>query len=496
MLSLTLHATPNDSLIMAQSFINLSLTTSYFKKIPATRLQKIIVYVEKELSSIKAPAFIRTNQQVLNTCYTHLYLIQVKQTLRANNSNRKVLLTCSRLIDSVDLYHSHLRPVAYNVPDPFYEFISFNNEKLQDLQSAIDTTKYQLGREFNRNIYPDFQRILYHFDKTGQVLLDSLAYFAGIFRINFDRAVIKQVHTTTLNTYRIEMPLELISQYLQFQYLLLHQQPSIDTIKLYEDLEAFHDILSLHTYPELIPKDNFIHRTFTEQRYQELFERIKRKYPRPDITRDSDGDGVSDQMDGNTYTKGKYYFPETAPFPSCKAAKSHFLPNKSLIKDIDAYMKNLLQASGYEGRYRYYYMQEGFAIGTVLEKIDKNGNPDPDKRWYTTAASTHFNLYDIFNTIFFAQSSHFRMMAFTFCPKEALVQGSPAVFDSMTALLQDGYTTLPQDLETVALPDKTVTILVYHFYQSDVGEVPVLDVTNRLSVADHLKSSPLNEILK
>lgn len=508
MLPFALYASPNDSLTMAQSFINLSLTTGNFEKIPTARLVKIITYIEKELAAIKDPGFIQANQQVLSACRAHLYLIQIKRILREeNNNSRKVLLTCYRLLDSAGIYSSYLRDMADNQQSSFHEFINFSNETIGDLRSAVGTTRYRLTDLFNENIYPDFKRILHHFDRTGEVRIDSLTYFASIFHINLDLSVMKQATTATGSMYPMEMPLELISQYLQFQYLVHHKQPGIKISRLYDDWQQFYDILNLKdaaylmqtwsVYHKRIPKDEFIRGTFTEQRCRELFEQIKAQYPRPAAGADSDGDGLTAQMIAMSgSSRERYYFPEIAPFPSCKTAKAHFQPNLARIKDVDAYMRGLLQASGYDGRYKYYYMKEGFAIGTMLEKIDRNGMPDQNERWSTTAASTRFNLYDIFSAIFFAQSSHFRIMAFTFCPQETPVMRTAATFDNITMLLQSGYSTLPQDLEERPLAEKTVTVLVYHFYQSDVGEVPLLDVTNHLSVADHLRNSRLNEVLR
>ena len=56
----------------------------------------------------------------------------------------------------------------------------------------------------------------------------------------------------------------------------------------------------------------------------------------------------------------------------------------------------------------------------------------------------------------------------------------------MNNLINHSYSSLPTDLESMELPDKTLTVLVYHFYQSDVGEVPVLDTKQKLTVQQHL----------
>lgn len=507
MLSLALHASPNDSLIMAQSFINLSLTTNYFKKVPSDRVEKILTYIEHDLSNIQDASFINANRTILAACTAHLYLCKVRRWFRdGKDDSRHNLQLQSARLDSALLYADKSQESGYDRHNTFYQFINFSYENSRGLQWEIGSARARLHPALNRNIYPDFKRIYHYFEHTGEIRLDSLAYYANLFNIKLDSTVLQKKNVDAAGKYPMDISLDLISQYLQFQYILHNSGYKVNATRLYDAWRNFYHTLNFQdsgylvehwrTHPTPAPKDDFIRNTFTEKRCRDLLDQIRIRYPNMDVN-DHLGNTEKDSSSASaSMRQEKFYFPETAPFPSCKAAKAHFLPNKPLIKDIDAYMKNLLQASGYDGRYRYYYMQQGFAISTVLEKIDKNGNPDPDERWYSTAASTHFNLYDIFSTIFFAQSSHFRMMAFTFCPKETPVLRSPAVFDSMATLLQDSYTTLPQDLEAIALPDKTVTILVYHFYQSDVGEVPLLDVTNRLSVADHLKNSRLNEILR
>jgi hypothetical protein len=57
----------------------------------------------------------------------------------------------------------------------------------------------------------------------------------------------------------------------------------------------------------------------------------------------------------------------------------------------------------------------------------------------------------------------------------------------MMDLLKKSYTVLPNDLRDVRMKDKTLTVLVYHFFQSDIGQVPVLDLSKRLTAFQHLE---------
>ena len=56
----------NDSLTLAQAFINLSLTQQYFNTLQNERVTKIIPYEENELKSIVDSGFIKSNLSVIN----------------------------------------------------------------------------------------------------------------------------------------------------------------------------------------------------------------------------------------------------------------------------------------------------------------------------------------------------------------------------------------------------------------------------------------------
>ena len=120
----------------------------------------------------------------------------------------------------------------------------------------------------------------------------------------------------------------------------------------------------------------------------------------------------------------------------------------------------------------------------------------PDKRWnVTVAGNSKFSLYEVFKSIFFATESEFRIFALVISPKAAEIQSSPTTIGAMQDLLINSYSSLPKELETLVLPEKVLTILVYNFHQSDIGEVPMLDISKRLSVEDHLKKSGLSALL-
>jgi hypothetical protein len=62
-------------------------------------------------------------------------------------------------------------------------------------------------------------------------------------------------------------------------------------------------------------------------------------------------------------------------------------------------------------------------------------------------------------------------------------------------LLENSHPSLPGDLMGIELPKKKLTVLVYHFHQDDIGEVPMLDVSGEITAEDHLKKAGLTAII-
>ena len=91
----------NDSLIIAQSFINLTLTETYFTQLPTTRISNITAFIHNDLNKISDKKFISDNRILYLTCYSLLYLEKVKLKITQNpKANRKTLLLWKKILDS------------------------------------------------------------------------------------------------------------------------------------------------------------------------------------------------------------------------------------------------------------------------------------------------------------------------------------------------------------------------------------------------------------
>ena len=65
--------TGSDSLTLAQAFINLSLTGTYFDSISLNRIDKILPFEQNELSTLQNKTFKEKNNIVYNLAYSMLY---------------------------------------------------------------------------------------------------------------------------------------------------------------------------------------------------------------------------------------------------------------------------------------------------------------------------------------------------------------------------------------------------------------------------------------
>lgn len=512
----SIKSVANDSLRLAQSYINLNLSTTYFDSISTPRISKIVPFIENELSSINDSTFITENAALLDLTYSYLWFLKA-QLMFSNSTemNRGILLDIKNMLDkSVQhLNNSKLEHSRYSIDhNPFYGFIGLTSESFGLLRYAIANLKSEINPYFNKDIYPDFRRLFFAAKNTHKYHFDSLQYFADLYNMEVDFRVLENIKPnrrldfpSEFNGvqgvgYGLDVALDLMSQYMQLSYIAFRNARVKDKYELYLLYDEFSWLLnpgdSLNFNDDYgrisnIPKDTFFWNELNVETTQVLRDKLKRKFRYEPDSPDTDADGVIDFVETDFSTR--YFFPDPAPFPSTKYSINHFLPDSLKMKQVDRYIRKCFDDAGYVGRLHYFYNHSsGFTVSTGLERIEKNGAPaNPDeKRWdLTVGGDGKFSLYQIFKTIFFATESDFRIIACVVAPRESAISDTSFSVNDFTDLFNNSYSSLPLDLEEVSLPDKTLTILVYHFYQSDIGEVPVLDISGKLSVHQHLSKT-------
>ena len=509
----------NDSLTLAQSYINLSLTVEYFDSLSADRVSRILPFLDGELKGISNQKFRQENQVLLLLSEAQLQFLEAKHSFVNRKSlTRPQLLQWKAKLDSAHLAIKKLEQIKGLdnwQSNQYYKLIGVTEENLWRLNYNIENLQKDLSPLINQDIYPDFKRIYFYSKNQNEFYFDSLQYFTGIYGLELDfetllnsdfpKDLIHSSSSEKINSeYQVAQALHLISQYLQLDYILKKANSVESTLSLRSAINGFEFQMNLEdrnsfrngglNYSADIPKDDFFLKEFTIQKLTLLRENLLKKFndyeepraglvfaPRPDIV----GGGIP--------SDNKFYFPKVAPFPSSKIAIPDFLPTTEQLGDVDKHIRKSFEAAGYQGRLHYFYLHEpGFAVTTAIERIKKDGSPisPEDTRWNLRGnPSGSFSLYQVFRSIFFATESDFRIIACVVSAAEARTGSEQGSFGFFTKLLENSYSTLPKDLRNMKLKDKTLTILVYHFFQSDIGQVPVLDRSKRLTVNQHLEKT-------
>ncbi|MCX6303550.1 MAG: hypothetical protein NT040_01140 [Bacteroidetes bacterium] len=520
----------NDSLTLAQAFVNLSLTCQYFDTLRPDRISKILRYEESELSSIRDTQFIRLNSKLYNFTKALWSLNKGKQTFRKDTvASRKTLLEWKDLfVESRERYFQTGVPVlirnwASDYPNrlryfepgidcldlecnSFYEFIKFDTRSYYDFNDGLNQLAAVISPLFNRDIYPDFKRIFYSAKNSDTIYLDSLSWYAGLYHFrnagyNQNMQLYRsdfQVEPADSGLFFMSSAPDLIKRYLYLLYIAREKRDHIDISRLYTEYRSFVSALDpadtlTFRYPDsVIKKDTFFNKEIGSVTCAALLQLLKKNYPEDTLDYI-----VNKSIRTDSPVPTKYVFPHPAPFPSAVAVVPHFHPGLKTMTDVDKFLRKNLDRAGYDGRCHYYYAADGFAITTSLEKIKRDGSQLPaNERWNLSYGSDgKFSVYTIFKSMFFATDGSFRILAFVVSSQEAERTTTAPSFSAMSQLLKNSYAALPQDLEDSSLPDKALTTLVYNFYQSDIGEVPVLDTRQLLTVRDHFRNTHLMNLL-
>ena len=517
--------TGSDSLTLAQAFINLSLTQQYFDTLRTERLSKILPYEQKELGTIVDSVFIKANNCIFNLSLSLLNLNQTKLLFKTKSEvSRDKLLTWKKHLDkTIKTFNNASLSSYFNLSiDPsdqgnerrsFNEFIGLSDTLGENIKNDIRRIRGLITPFFNENIYPDFQRIFYQVKDSEKLNFDSLVFYSSFFNLPLSRYILDnqvagrrrinmegRVGNFTLNQFYVtDQKLDLIAKYLQLYYLAGKENTlkmkMEDRFTLQNNYFSFNE--ELIQFYKTNQADSFFIKEINEATSKRLYQKLNNKYPLSGDDLNKPKHMALPSMLGNDGPPGKYYFPIPAPRPSAALYVNNFKPSLSTYKQVDNYLVNIFNGGGYNGRMHYYYVKSGFAITTNLEKIDADGSPaSGEQRWNVSVSGNgSFSMYQVFKSIFFDTESNFRIFALVVSPGKAAVQSGPSSLSAMTDLIKYSYPSLPADLNDVVLSAKTLSILVYQYKQSDVGEVPVLEIKQPISLQKHLSNSGLGTLL-
>ena len=262
----------NDSITLAQAYINLTLTKEYFEGISVERISKILPFEKDELGSITDPTFLNDNAALYNFSYSLLYYNQAKFLFRTQKSiRREVLIEWKKALEkSIEYFNTSKANSSWDQENPFFELIKFEEESYITLHRELYELKSHFTPYFYEDIYPDFKRIFLKAKNTNRFEIDSLAYLAGIYAIEFTAPIIDKKydsnnynfgpntlslvseydhterdydyhpHTDPIKTaYLLDEKLDLISRYVQLKKLA--SKSNTDTLSWFESYRLYND---------------------------------------------------------------------------------------------------------------------------------------------------------------------------------------------------------------------------------------------------------------
>jgi len=501
-----LQSVKNDTITLVQAYMNLYLTQTYFDTLSNDRVSKILAFEKDEIGQIADSTFVTKNSELYHFTKALFFHNQTKFLFQTRRElNRNVLRRYKSIFDQAIQSYNVANIDDYRTfkerRNELYEMISFDSESNSKLRNGIYVLKNQFNSVFNEDIYSDFQRIFYKAQRSNQFEFDSLSYFANLYDMPLSMAILRnqlELENTFFNNsistyYTADNRLELISRYMQLKYFSTKRTRSprnFSTEILYRSYDDFMERLEFE-------EDEFIKKQFNPAVCELLLRQLMSNYPKteseeiPKILYNLMGGGAPKEEDF-------YFFPNPAPLGSANFIKSNFKSELTTLSQVDLFFRSSLIKTGYKDQLHYYYDMDGFALTTSLEKFNLDGSKVPaDKRFTENFGEDgKFSYYEIFKSLFFNIESEYRMFAFIIASKSATISNEVMTAGFAGQILKNSYNSLPVGLKNITLPNKTLSIIIYHFHQNDIGETVELDLSGKLSVNDHLINAGLIQIIR
>jgi hypothetical protein len=496
------EALAQDRLNLGEAYVNLSLTIEYYDSLETRRIEKILAFEKSELESIQDSTLIEFDNRLFSFSRSQWHYLNTKvMSAGISQPTRQDLLSWKNALEPAIVNFPYM---SYGSTDgDFYEFIKFDRWSVMEHESALKSMKHSFTPLFNKDIYPDFKRIFLAAKLREAYHFDSLKYYCDLYNIPIDAHILNEQsvpytddYYESLNTrYSIASALDLISRFMQLDYIANGNVESIDTAFVYnayyhliDDLDPGSEGFGYESN-EIIPKDEFFKSELNDVVCQNLYDRLRQRYPF--YYADSAADGIIDYQEGMAIGD-RYYFPTPAPFPTAKIAIKNFKPELHTLRAVDDYVRKCFYDAGYAGRLHYFYIRDtGYAVTTSIERINKNGTPAsvPDRWDLRASGEDGLSLYEVFKAMFFKTESDYRLIACIVSRKEIMTTDRRVSLSVLSDMLENSYSSLPKDLEKLELREKTVTVLVYHYTQNEIGMVPTLNQNTILTAYDHLNNT-------
>ena len=169
--------------------------------------------------------------------------------------------------------------------------------------------------------------------------------------------------------------------------------------------------------------------------------------------------------------------------------KTHF-SNCKTLEDVDSRLSKALDNCGY-ARKSYFFVPNGFALVTQLERIDEDGTSKPEReRWADEIPPTRFTISAYIYRLFHAVPGYYRTIVFLVSDEIHSFSKEKANKDQVETWLNAGTNVLPPD--TRKLPINTnysYEVLIYEFKKNETESEAKVLVPSNLSGRTHVTKS-------
>lgn len=507
----------SDTLVLAQSYMNLWLTHQFYDSIPQDRTRKILTYENQQLAKLKS-----SQDQLLYTFSRALLKANVYRLLDSIGSNVSLdeLLERKKLIGSGllpfnEAYSSRFYPAE---KESYYEMINFRADHVYWLIPEYIGFKNELNEAFDEYLYSTYKSIYQKALAGSEYDLQEIQNLADQFSMDYENHILLNTRDFQVSTvlqgmtgqaisrmYTISLEASLLARFLQFKFLLetyVKPPTTFDAEILFESFDVFREDVA-HC------QDEFIKEEFTSEVLNKIHKELKRKFSKNANDSGKIGAGAISPptppppppppppaAGWETAAPQWYYFPVPAPKASADFTKADYLPQSTTLALTNKVMSEVLTKAGYTNHKHYYYAADGFALATSLERINSDGSVSRKKRFSETFYDQKFSYYEMFKSMFFDLEADYRLFVFIVASEEIGQINRGLQAGAAEALMRLSYDHLPSVLESKKLANKKLTALVYHFHQNDIAQVPELNLSGNLSLEEHIEKAGLTALIK
>lgn len=205
-------------------------------------------------------------------------------------------------------------------------------------------------------------------------------------------------------------------------------------------------------------------------------------------------------IDGHVYARQDEHdlpFPPLSwppPEPSASASLSRDVVashSDTSLFHIAGNLERSLKSAGYSDL-RFFGVQDGFAIATRLEQIQRNGRGSKgSSRWESgILPAAEFTLKDYLKALLHGRRGYYRALLFVVTPHPVSPQPGQSSADQVRQLSRRGALALPYEIGLLEFSKKhKVTVLIYEFEKYEDDAQPALVTPGRLPGDVHIRQS-------